>query len=153
MFITSGSKPKKRYIHVAAVLLYILYQSFSLFGTRTNSCYLLFHQVPNCSSPDLGVSPVRPVDAGFYICRVNCGESYEFSQWAQVDVLDVAPSYGERNVVALTYPLTQAVSFHFQNMSFSSSCSVATMELSSSFMRPSSFQTMCQSVGVRWLSG
>ncbi|XP_062307598.1 mucosa-associated lymphoid tissue lymphoma translocation protein 1 isoform X1 [Osmerus eperlanus] len=51
-------------------------------------------EVPNCSSPDLGVSPVRPVDAGFYICRVNCGESYEFSQWAQVDVLDVALSYG-----------------------------------------------------------
>uniref|UniRef100_A0A8C7GUM8 MALT1 paracaspase n=1 Tax=Oncorhynchus kisutch TaxID=8019 RepID=A0A8C7GUM8_ONCKI len=33
--------------------------------------------------------------AGFYICRVNCGDSFEFSQWAQVDVLNVATSYGE----------------------------------------------------------
>ncbi|KAL0192781.1 hypothetical protein M9458_011077, partial [Cirrhinus mrigala] len=38
--------------------------------------------------------PVRLKDAGFYICRVNCGNAYEFSQWAQVDVLDVPPRYG-----------------------------------------------------------
>lgn len=44
-------------------------------------------EVPNSSSPDLVISPVRPEDAGFYICRVNCGEAFEFSQWAQVDVL------------------------------------------------------------------
>lgn len=52
-------------------------------------------QVHNSSSPDLVFSPVRLKDAGFYICRVNCGNTYEFSQWAQVDVLDVPPRYGK----------------------------------------------------------
>ncbi|XP_073697362.1 mucosa-associated lymphoid tissue lymphoma translocation protein 1 isoform X2 [Garra rufa] len=51
-------------------------------------------EVHNSSSPDLVFSPVRLKDAGFYICRVNCGNAYEFSQWAQVDVLDVPPRYG-----------------------------------------------------------
>ncbi|CAB1319535.1 unnamed protein product [Coregonus sp. 'balchen'] len=51
-------------------------------------------EVPNSSSPDLVVSPVQLTDAGFYICRVNCGDSFEFSQWVQVDVLNVATSYG-----------------------------------------------------------
>ncbi|RXN22667.1 mucosa-associated lymphoid tissue lymphoma translocation 1-like protein [Labeo rohita] len=51
-------------------------------------------EVHNSSSPDLVFSPVRLKDAGFYICRVNCGNTYEFSQWAQVDVLDVPPRYG-----------------------------------------------------------
>ena len=52
-------------------------------------------QVHNSSSPDLVISPVQLTDAGFYICRVNCGDSFEFSQWAQVDVLNVATPYGE----------------------------------------------------------
>uniref|UniRef100_A0A8C7GQA5 MALT1 paracaspase n=1 Tax=Oncorhynchus kisutch TaxID=8019 RepID=A0A8C7GQA5_ONCKI len=43
---------------------------------------------------NLVISPVQLTDAGFYICRVNCGDSFEFSQWAQVDVLNVATSYG-----------------------------------------------------------
>lgn len=47
-------------------------------------------EVPNSSSPDLLISPVHPENTGFYICRVNCGEAFEFSQWAQVDVLDTA---------------------------------------------------------------
>ncbi|XP_033829073.1 mucosa-associated lymphoid tissue lymphoma translocation protein 1 isoform X2 [Periophthalmus magnuspinnatus] len=47
-------------------------------------------EVPNSSSPDLIISPVQPEDAGFYICRVNSGEAFEFSQWAQVDVLNFA---------------------------------------------------------------
>ncbi|KAJ8006051.1 hypothetical protein DPEC_G00124250 [Dallia pectoralis] len=51
-------------------------------------------ELPNKSSPDLVISPVRVTDAGFYICRVNCGDSCEFSQWAQVDVLNVATIYG-----------------------------------------------------------
>uniref|UniRef100_A0A673LZU6 Mucosa-associated lymphoid tissue lymphoma translocation protein 1-like n=1 Tax=Sinocyclocheilus rhinocerous TaxID=307959 RepID=A0A673LZU6_9TELE len=51
-------------------------------------------EVHNSSSPDLVFSPVRLKDAGFYICRVNCGNAYEFSHWAQVDVLDVPPRYG-----------------------------------------------------------
>lgn len=52
-------------------------------------------QVPNSLSPDLVISPVHLKDAGFYICRVNCGDAFEFSQWAQVDVLDVAMPYGK----------------------------------------------------------
>uniref|UniRef100_W5L9K1 MALT1 paracaspase n=1 Tax=Astyanax mexicanus TaxID=7994 RepID=W5L9K1_ASTMX len=44
-------------------------------------------EVPNSSSPDLMLSKVQLQDAGFYICRVNWGESCEFSQWAQLDVL------------------------------------------------------------------
>ncbi|XP_068165906.1 mucosa-associated lymphoid tissue lymphoma translocation protein 1 isoform X2 [Antennarius striatus] len=51
-------------------------------------------EVPNSFSPDLVISPVHLKDAGFYICRVNCGESCEFSQWAQVDVLNVDTSCG-----------------------------------------------------------
>lgn len=51
--------------------------------------------MPNSTSPDLMIGPVKPKDAGFYICRVHCGEAFEFSQWAQVDVLNVAMSYGE----------------------------------------------------------
>uniref|UniRef100_A0A673M391 Mucosa-associated lymphoid tissue lymphoma translocation protein 1-like n=1 Tax=Sinocyclocheilus rhinocerous TaxID=307959 RepID=A0A673M391_9TELE len=56
-------------------------------------------QVHNSSSPDLVFSPVRLKDAGFYICRVNCGNAYEFSHWAQVDVLDVPPRYGKSFVI------------------------------------------------------
>uniref|UniRef100_UPI0037E9BDDA mucosa-associated lymphoid tissue lymphoma translocation protein 1 isoform X2 n=1 Tax=Semicossyphus pulcher TaxID=241346 RepID=UPI0037E9BDDA len=52
-------------------------------------------EVPNSFSPDLVISPVHLKDAGFYICRVNCGEAFEFSQWAQVDVLNVAVSSGQ----------------------------------------------------------
>eukprot|EP00064_Thunnus_orientalis_P018228 superscaffoldBa00004124_g18322 len=52
-------------------------------------------EVPNSFSPELVISPVHLKDAGFYICRVNCGDIFEFSQWAQVDVLNVAMSYGQ----------------------------------------------------------
>nr|XP_020453954.1 mucosa-associated lymphoid tissue lymphoma translocation protein 1 isoform X2 [Monopterus albus] len=52
-------------------------------------------EVPNSFSPDLVISPVHLKDAGFYICRVNCGDTFEFSQWAQVDVLNVITSYGQ----------------------------------------------------------
>ncbi|XP_041856196.1 mucosa-associated lymphoid tissue lymphoma translocation protein 1 isoform X2 [Melanotaenia boesemani] len=51
-------------------------------------------EVPNSTSPDLVISPVHLKDAGFYICRVNSGDVCEFSQWAQVDVLNVGMSYG-----------------------------------------------------------
>ncbi|KAM4745605.1 mucosa-associated lymphoid tissue lymphoma translocation protein 1 isoform 2-T2 [Anableps anableps] len=50
-------------------------------------------EVPNSLSPELLISPVQLKDAGFYICRVNCGDACEFSQWAQVDVLNVTMSY------------------------------------------------------------
>ncbi|XP_040897766.1 mucosa-associated lymphoid tissue lymphoma translocation protein 1 isoform X2 [Toxotes jaculatrix] len=52
-------------------------------------------EVPNSFSPDLVISPVNLKDTGFYICRVNCGDTFEFSQWAQVDVLNVTVSYGQ----------------------------------------------------------
>ncbi|MCI4392642.1 hypothetical protein PGIGA_G00148170 [Pangasianodon gigas] len=51
-------------------------------------------EVPGSSSSDLVLSPVQLRDAGFYICRVNCGDAFEFSHWVQVDVLDVMPTYG-----------------------------------------------------------
>ncbi|XP_061585565.1 mucosa-associated lymphoid tissue lymphoma translocation protein 1 isoform X2 [Cololabis saira] len=51
-------------------------------------------EVPNSAFPELMISPVSVKDAGFYICRVNSGEVCEFSQWAQVDVLNVGMSYG-----------------------------------------------------------
>ncbi|XP_060763027.1 mucosa-associated lymphoid tissue lymphoma translocation protein 1 isoform X2 [Neoarius graeffei] len=51
-------------------------------------------EVPGSSFSDLVLSPVQLRDAGFYICRVNCGDSFEFSHWVQVDVLDVMPAYG-----------------------------------------------------------
>ncbi len=57
-------------------------------------------QVHNRSSQDLVFSPVRLKDAGFYICRVNCGNAYEFSHWAQVDVLDVPPRYGKSFLIS-----------------------------------------------------
>ncbi|XP_020794254.1 mucosa-associated lymphoid tissue lymphoma translocation protein 1 isoform X2 [Boleophthalmus pectinirostris] len=50
-------------------------------------------EVPSGSSPDLIISPVQIEDAGFYICRANSGEAFEFSQWAQVDVLNFASVY------------------------------------------------------------
>ncbi|XP_035763153.1 mucosa-associated lymphoid tissue lymphoma translocation protein 1 isoform X1 [Neolamprologus brichardi] len=52
-------------------------------------------EVPNSFSPDLVISPVQMKDAGFYICRVNCGDAFEFSHWAQVDVLNVTLCYGQ----------------------------------------------------------
>ncbi|XP_008292378.1 mucosa-associated lymphoid tissue lymphoma translocation protein 1 isoform X2 [Stegastes partitus] len=52
-------------------------------------------EVPNSSSPDLVISPVQLKDAGFYICRVNSGDAFEFSQWVQVDVLNAGVSYGQ----------------------------------------------------------
>ncbi|KAL6114759.1 malt1 [Pungitius sinensis] len=52
-------------------------------------------EVPNSFSSDLVIGPVYLKDAGFYICRVNCGGAFEFSQWVQVDVLDVSVSCGQ----------------------------------------------------------
>ncbi|KAM9446393.1 mucosa-associated lymphoid tissue lymphoma translocation protein 1 isoform 1-T1 [Clarias gariepinus] len=55
-------------------------------------------EVPGCSSSDLVLSPVQLRDTGFYICRVNCGDAFEFSHWVQVDVLDVMPAYGMMSI-------------------------------------------------------
>lgn len=60
------------------------------------SCHVSQPQVPNSFSPDLVISPVQLKDGGYYICRVNSGEDFEFSQWAHVDVLEIGMSYGEQ---------------------------------------------------------
>ncbi|RVE67786.1 hypothetical protein OJAV_G00085080 [Oryzias javanicus] len=52
-------------------------------------------EVPGGCSPDLLISSAQLKDAGFYICRVNSEDAFEFSQWAQVDVLNVGVSYGQ----------------------------------------------------------
>ncbi|XP_069483159.1 mucosa-associated lymphoid tissue lymphoma translocation protein 1 isoform X2 [Ambystoma mexicanum] len=53
------------------------------------------HEVPHGNGPELVLNPVHVEDSGFYICRVNCGTSFEFSQWAQLDVCSVsAAGYG-----------------------------------------------------------
>ncbi|XP_061673306.1 mucosa-associated lymphoid tissue lymphoma translocation protein 1 isoform X2 [Syngnathoides biaculeatus] len=52
-------------------------------------------EVPKGSSPELTISGIHVKDGGFYICRVNCGDSFQFSQWAQVDVLNVSTSCGQ----------------------------------------------------------
>uniref|UniRef100_A0A3P9H7X6 MALT paracaspase 1 n=1 Tax=Oryzias latipes TaxID=8090 RepID=A0A3P9H7X6_ORYLA len=52
-------------------------------------------EVPGSCSPDLLISSVQLKDAGFYICRVNGEGACEFSQWAQVDVLNIGVSYGQ----------------------------------------------------------
>lgn len=88
---TSGSKPRMR---GATVSLYIKDNriwEFNLpfvFVFCPFFFFFLHLQVPNSISPDLMISPVSVKDAGFYICRVNCGDAFEFSKWAQVDVLN-----------------------------------------------------------------
>lgn len=69
------------------------------------------------------LSPVQLKDAGFYICRVNCGDSFEFSHWVQVDVLDVMSAYGKqpdcfplvKDVLCLRISF-QLAKLHTQNM-------------------------------------
>uniref|UniRef100_A0A673C4S0 MALT paracaspase 1 n=1 Tax=Sphaeramia orbicularis TaxID=375764 RepID=A0A673C4S0_9TELE len=66
-------------------------------------------EISNSFSPDLVISPVHLKDAGFYICRVNCGDTFEFSQWAQVDVLNVntSSSYGKGRLKVVIQPQPQ----------------------------------------------
>ncbi|XP_028314335.1 mucosa-associated lymphoid tissue lymphoma translocation protein 1 isoform X4 [Gouania willdenowi] len=52
-------------------------------------------EVPNGISPNLVISPVQLKDAGFYICRVNSGDAFEFSHWAEVDVLNISTLSGK----------------------------------------------------------
>ncbi|XP_061623026.1 mucosa-associated lymphoid tissue lymphoma translocation protein 1 isoform X2 [Phyllopteryx taeniolatus] len=65
-------------------------------------------EVPNGSCPELAISGIHVKDGGFYICRVNCGDTFQFSQWAQVDVLDVSTSCGQ-NIQSLAGRLKVAV--------------------------------------------
>lgn len=66
--------------------------------------HFLHHQVPSGVSPDLVISPIHLKDAGFYICRVNCGDAVEFSQWAQVDVLNVGTPGDTPGWISNFYP-------------------------------------------------
>ncbi|MGH0129087.1 UNVERIFIED_CONTAM: hypothetical protein FKN15_069068 [Acipenser sinensis] len=50
--------------------------------------------VPHGNSPELVFNPVHVNDSGFYICRVNSGGSFQFSQWAQLEVCDITAVYG-----------------------------------------------------------
>uniref|UniRef100_A0A8C5HSC1 MALT paracaspase 1 n=1 Tax=Gouania willdenowi TaxID=441366 RepID=A0A8C5HSC1_GOUWI len=58
-------------------------------------------EVPNGISPNLVISPVQLKDAGFYICRVNSGDAFEFSHWAEVDVLNISTLSGKKLCVSL----------------------------------------------------
>ncbi|XP_057688179.1 mucosa-associated lymphoid tissue lymphoma translocation protein 1-like isoform X2 [Corythoichthys intestinalis] len=48
-------------------------------------------ELSNALTPELAIDGVGTKDSGFYICRVDCGDTFRFSRWAQVDVLR-APS-------------------------------------------------------------
>ncbi|KAM4808364.1 LOW QUALITY PROTEIN: mucosa-associated lymphoid tissue lymphoma translocation protein 1 [Rhinophrynus dorsalis] len=45
-------------------------------------------EVPQGNSPELVMNPVHVYDAGFYICRVNNINSFDFSEWVQLDVIE-----------------------------------------------------------------
>ncbi|XP_060092090.1 mucosa-associated lymphoid tissue lymphoma translocation protein 1 isoform X2 [Heteronotia binoei] len=46
-------------------------------------------EIPHGNSPELVFNQVNADDSGFYICRVNSGFSFVFSQWAQLTVCDL----------------------------------------------------------------
>uniref|UniRef100_A0A494BBJ5 Paracaspase n=2 Tax=Mus musculus TaxID=10090 RepID=A0A494BBJ5_MOUSE len=47
-------------------------------------------EIPYGNSSELVFNTVHVKDAGFYVCRVNNSSTFEFSQWSQLDVCDVA---------------------------------------------------------------
>uniref|UniRef100_A0A6I8P9U2 Paracaspase n=1 Tax=Ornithorhynchus anatinus TaxID=9258 RepID=A0A6I8P9U2_ORNAN len=52
-------------------------------------------EIPHGNSSELIFNPVQVSDAGFYVCRVNNDTTFEFSQWAQLDVCELMESsYG-----------------------------------------------------------
>ncbi|XP_075443360.1 mucosa-associated lymphoid tissue lymphoma translocation protein 1 isoform X3 [Ascaphus truei] len=50
-------------------------------------------EVPQGNSSELAFSPVHVNDAGFYICRVNNANSFDFSDWTQLDVCESNLTY------------------------------------------------------------
>ncbi|XP_028658337.1 mucosa-associated lymphoid tissue lymphoma translocation protein 1 isoform X1 [Erpetoichthys calabaricus] len=70
-------------------------------------------EIPCENSPELVFNPVNVNDTGFYICRVNCGNSFEFSSWAKLEVCDVNVPYGsmfsptEGRLKVVIHPQTQ----------------------------------------------
>ncbi|XP_038599807.1 mucosa-associated lymphoid tissue lymphoma translocation protein 1 isoform X2 [Tachyglossus aculeatus] len=52
-------------------------------------------EIPHGNSSELIFNPIQVNDAGFYVCRVNNDTTFEFSQWAQLDVCELMESsYG-----------------------------------------------------------
>nr|XP_056704646.1 mucosa-associated lymphoid tissue lymphoma translocation protein 1 [Euleptes europaea] len=71
-------------------------------------------EIPHGNSPELVFNQVYADDAGFYICRVNSGFSFVFSQWAQLTVCNLqGASQGssldlpENKLYICTHPLSQ----------------------------------------------
>ncbi|KAG2465872.1 MALT1 protein, partial [Polypterus senegalus] len=70
-------------------------------------------EIPCENSPELVFNPVNVNDTGFYICRINCGNSFEFSNWAKLEVCDVNVPYGsmfsptEGRLKVVIHPQTQ----------------------------------------------
>ncbi|NXK97413.1 MALT1 protein, partial [Formicarius rufipectus] len=57
-------------------------------------------EVPQGHSPELVLNPVSVKDSGFYICRVNSGSSFVFSQWAHLQVWQLqGTSHGDLMVL------------------------------------------------------
>ncbi|XP_007901276.1 mucosa-associated lymphoid tissue lymphoma translocation protein 1 isoform X2 [Callorhinchus milii] len=51
-------------------------------------------EVPNGNSSDLVLNPVTVNDTGRYICRVNIGMDFNFSQWVRLEVYNFSATYG-----------------------------------------------------------
>ncbi|KAG9350691.1 hypothetical protein JZ751_024580 [Albula glossodonta] len=49
-------------------------------------------EVPSGNSPDLVLGPLSQDQQGYYICRVSQGDSFVFSQWAHVTVIQPSSS-------------------------------------------------------------
>ncbi|XP_013366497.1 PREDICTED: mucosa-associated lymphoid tissue lymphoma translocation protein 1 [Chinchilla lanigera] len=47
-------------------------------------------EIPYGNASELVFNTVSVKDAGFYVCRVNNNSTFEFSQWSQLDVCEVA---------------------------------------------------------------
>ncbi|XP_075388797.1 mucosa-associated lymphoid tissue lymphoma translocation protein 1 isoform X1 [Tenrec ecaudatus] len=51
-------------------------------------------EIPHGNAPELTFNNAHVKDSGFYVCRVNNNCTFEFSQWSQLDVCDVAEVTG-----------------------------------------------------------
>ncbi|XP_054842380.1 mucosa-associated lymphoid tissue lymphoma translocation protein 1 isoform X2 [Eublepharis macularius] len=73
-------------------------------------------EIPHGNAPELVFNQVSADDAGFYICRVNSGLSFVFSQWAQLVVCDlqgagqgISLDLPENKLFICTHPLSQSL--------------------------------------------